>query len=232
MKARRTSGSTGAAQPSFLRLIDCYMRGPVIPTVRCYLLMKRGLYAILIVVQLSSAALSQTDEASEKVRTGTRYKNTLAVFREPEIFPRTTNDSEVYRILVTATFYHPVIIRIESNGTQSVLNAKWLSGQVGYDWGTFQGEKTRNLTEKEWRRLNQLLNRASFWTTSYEQAQPQPNEKGEETVCLDGVDWFLEGSARGTYHVVDRYCPDEGAFKAVGMYMVKLARLNIGLRLK
>jgi len=52
------------------------------------------------------------------------------------------------------------------------------------------------------------------------------------TVCLDGVDWFLEGSAHGKYHVVDRYCPDEGAFKAAGMYMVKLARLNIGLRLK
>src|SRR5439155_5948682 len=113
-----------------------------------------------------------------------------------------------------------------------VLHAKWLSGQVGYDWGTFQSEKTRNLTQKEWRRLNQLLNRASFWTTPYEQVKPQPNEKGEMTVCLDGVDWFLEGSARGTYHVVDRYCPDEGAFKAVGMYMVKLARRNIGLRLK
>jgi len=196
------------------------------------LFMKRGLYAILIVVQLSSVALSQADEASEKVRTGTRYKNTLAVFREPEIFPRSTNDSAAYRLLVTATFYHPLIIRIENNGTQYVLRAKWLSGQVGYDWGTFQGEKTRKLTQKEWRTLNQLVDGASFWRAPYEQAQPQPNEKGEATVCLDGVDWFLEGSARGTYHVVDRYCPDDGGFKAVGMYMVRLARLNIGLRLK
>ena len=194
--------------------------------------MKRGLYAILIVMQLSSVALSQADEASEKVRTGTRYKNTLAAFREPEIFPRANNNSDTYRLLVTATFYHPVIIRIENNGTNYVLNAKWLSGQVGYDWGTFHGQKTSNLTQQEWRRLNQLLNRASFWTTPYEQAKPQPNEKGEETVCLDGVDWFLEGSAHGTYHVVDRYCPDEGAFKAVGMYIVKLAQLKIGLRLK
>jgi len=194
--------------------------------------MKQSLYAILIVMQLATVGLSQADDASEKIRTGTRYKNTLAVFREPELFPPATNNSDAYRLLVTATFYHPVIIRIQNNGTHHVLHAKWLSGQVGYDWGTFQSEKTRNLTQKEWRRLNQLLNRASFWTTPYEQVKPQPNEKGEMTVCLDGVDWFLEGSARGTYHVVDRYCPDEGAFKAVGMYMVKLARRNIGLRLK
>jgi hypothetical protein len=194
--------------------------------------MKRRLYAIVIVLQLWSVGFSQVDKQSENVRTGTRYKNTLAVFRELEIFPTSHNPSETYRLLVTATFYHPVIIRIENNGTQYVLHAKWLSGQVGYDWGTFQGEKTRNLTQKEWSTLNQLLDRASFWTTPYEQEEPQPNDKGEITVCLDGVDWFLEGSASGKYHVVDRYCPDEGPFKSVGMYMVKLARLNIGLRLK
>ena len=194
--------------------------------------MIRGLYSILIILLVSSAIPSQADEASDKVRTGTRYKNTLAVFREPEIFPRANNDSAAYRLLVTATFYHPVMIRIEKSGARHVLRAKWLSGQVGYDWGKFKGEKTANLTEKQWRTLNRLLDRASFWKLPYEQAEPPPNEKGEVTVCLDGVDWFLEGSALGKYHVVDRYCPDEGAFKSVGMYMVKLARLNIGLRLK
>ncbi len=193
--------------------------------------MRRILCGISIIVGLASLALSQ-DNISEKVRTETKYKNTLAVFREPQMFPGATKDSAAYRLLVTATFYHPVIIRIETNGTRHVLRAKWLSGQVGYDWGNFKGEKTLNLTQKQWRTLNRLLERASFWTLPYEQAEPSPNEKGEVTVCLDGVDWFLEGSALGKYHVVDRYCPDEGAFKAVGMYIVKLARLNIGLRLK
>jgi hypothetical protein len=193
--------------------------------------MKCALSAILIIVGLAPLALSQ-DDASERVRTETKYKNTLAVFREPQIVPRTTNDSVAYRLLVTATFYHPVLIRIEKAGARQVLRAKWLSGQVGYDWGNFKGEKTVNLTQEQWRTLNRLLEQASFWTLPYEQAEPQPNEKGEATVCLDGVDWFLEGSALGKYHVVDRYCPDEGAFKTAGMYMVKLARLNIGLRLK
>src|SRR4051812_45685983 len=111
--------------------------------------MKRVLFAILIVVGFTPLALSQ-DDASERVRTGTKYKNTLAVFREPQVVPRTTNDSVAYRLLVTATFYHPVIIRIEKNGARHVLRAKWLSGQVGYDWGNFKGEKTVNLTQKQW----------------------------------------------------------------------------------
>jgi hypothetical protein len=124
--------------------------------------MKRGLYSILIILLVSSAIPSQADEASDKVRTGTRYKNTLAVFRELEIFPRANNDSVAYRLLVTATFYHPVIIRIEKTGARHVLHAKWLSGKVGYDWGKFKGEKTVNLTLKQWRTLNRLLDRASF----------------------------------------------------------------------
>ena len=193
--------------------------------------MRRTLFTILIVLGLPVLALSQ-DDASEKVRTGTKYKNTLAIFREPEIYSRTTSSSATYRLLVTATFYHPVIIRVENNGSRYVLHAKWLSGQVGYDWGKFQGEKTINLTRKQWRTLNRLLERASFWTLPYEQKEPPPNEKSEVTVCLDGVDWFLEGSALGKYHVVDRYCPDAGGLKDVGTYMVKLAQLNIGLRLK
>ena len=86
--------------------------------------MRRGFYSILIILLVSSTIPSQADEGSDKVRTGARYKNTLAVFREPEIFPRANNDSAVYRLLVTATFYHPVIIRIETNGNNYVLHVK------------------------------------------------------------------------------------------------------------
>lgn len=194
--------------------------------------MKIVLHTIVTLALFPAISFPQTVEPSQAVRTGTRYANTLAVFHEPEIFPRPNADSETYRLLVTATFYHPLVVRIERNGNRYVLEAKWLSGQVGYDWGKLKGQKMRHLTQSEWRRLNVLLNRASFWTLPYEDKEPKPNEKGELTVCLDGTDWFLEGSAVSKYHVVDRYCPESGAFKAVGLYMVKLARLNIGLRLK
>jgi hypothetical protein len=109
--------------------------------------------------------------------------------------------------------------------------AKWLSGQVGYDWGTLKGQKTRHRTEREWQKLLQLLDRATFWTLPYEDKEPEPNAKGELTICLDDTDWFLEGVSSGKYHVVDRYCPEANSFKAVGLYMVRLARLGIDLLL-
>jgi hypothetical protein len=194
--------------------------------------MKFAFYSVVMLVLISPCTFSQTEDPSQRIRTETRYKNTLAVFNEPEIIPRANVDSEAFRLLVTATFYHPLIIRIERNGTQYVLHAKWLSGQVGYDWGTLQGQKSRRLTQKQWRTLKVLINKTSFWALASEEKDPEPNEKGEVTVCLDGTDWFLEASATDRYHVVDRYCPEADAFKAVGMFMVKLARLNIGLRLK
>jgi hypothetical protein len=40
-KPRLTQGSTGAAQASLLLLIECYVRGPVIPTVRRLLVASR-----------------------------------------------------------------------------------------------------------------------------------------------------------------------------------------------
>ena len=194
--------------------------------------MKITLYSIVTLVVFRVVCVSQTVDRSQEVRTGTRYANTLAVFHEPEIFPHANADTETYRLLVTATFYHPLVVRIERSGNSYLLEAKWLSGQVGYGWGKLEGQKTRQITQREWRTLNDLLNRSSFWTLPNEDKEPEPNEKGEMTACLDGVGWFLEGSARSKYHVVDRYCPDSDAFKAVGLYMVKLARLNIGLRLK
>jgi hypothetical protein len=131
-----------------------------------------------------------------------------------------------------SSFYHPLIVRLEKKGSQYRLHATWLSGQVGYEWGKLQGQKSRRISPEEWQRFKLLLGKASFWTLNSEEKDPEPNEKGEATVCLDGVDWFLEGSVQHKYHVVDRDCPDEGPFKAVGMYVIHLARVPFNFPLR
>jgi hypothetical protein len=191
--------------------------------------MKKALYAIALLMLFSHNSFSQVSDAAQRIRTGVRYKNTLAVFNEPEIFPPRNADDESYRLLLGATFYHPLIVRLEKRGSQYLLHAKWLSGQIGYEWGRLQGQKSRRLSPEEWHGFKLLLEKASFWTLISEEKDPEPNEKGEVTVCLDGVDWFLEGSVQNKYHVVDRYCPEEGAFKAVGVYVIKLARVPFKL---
>jgi hypothetical protein len=194
--------------------------------------MKKALYAIAILMLFSQSNFSQVSDTAQRIRTDVHYKNTLAVFSEPEIFPPANADDESYRLLLNATFYHPLIVRLEKKGSQYRLQAKWLSGQVGYDWGELHGQNSRRLSPEEWQRFKLLLEKASFWTLTSEEKDPEPNEKGEVTVCLDGVDWFLEGSVQDKYHVVDRYCPEEGTFKAVGMYVIKLAHVPFKLPLR
>jgi hypothetical protein len=197
------------------------------PGVRCFYLMRIRLSILVALLMLPAASLSQEISPAEKLRPDERYQNTLALFKEPQIFPASSPDAEVYRIFISPTFSHALSIRVERAGKDYVLVAKYLSGQVGYDWGTLKGEKKRRLSEKEWRKLLGLLESASFWSLLPEEKEPEPNEKGEVTICLDNTGWYLEGVKDGKYHVVDRYCPELQSFKAIGLYMVKLSKLGV-----
>jgi hypothetical protein len=192
--------------------------------------MKNRIYALAILLLSPVTSLPQESSPAEKIRTSKEYQNTLSLFKEPQIFPAANPDAEVYRILISPTFYHALSIRVERNGKDYGLVAKYTSGQVGYDRGTLKGEKKRHLTEKEWRRLLELINRASFWSLPSNDKEPEPNERGEATICLDNTDWFLEGVSGGKYQVVNRYCPESKDFKAVGLYLVRLSKLGIDER--
>ncbi len=202
----------------------------VMPGVRCFYIMRTGWYILTALLMLPVANLSQEISPAEKLRADERYQNTLSLFREPQIFPPTSPDAEVYRILVFPTFYRALSIRAERSGKGYYLTAKYLSGRVGYDWGTLKGERRRRLSEKEWRKLLGLLESASFWSLPSEEKGPEPNDKGEAAACLDSTGWYLEGVRGGKYHVAGRYCPDRGSFKAVGLYMVELSKLGIDER--
>ena len=189
--------------------------------------MKIRIYTVALLLLFPAMCLSQETSPAEKLRTSKEYLYTLSRFSEPQIYPASNPNVEVYRIFVAPTFSHALSIRVERDGSSYVLVAKYLSGQVGYDWGTLKGEKKRRLKQKEWQKLLDLINQASFWTLPSEDKEPEPNEKGEEIICLDNTHWHLEGVSGGKYHFVERYCPESQSFKAIGLYMVKLSKLGI-----
>ena len=49
---------------------------------------------------------------------------------------------------------------------------------------------------------------------------------GDET-GLDGAQWIIEGLLNGNYHIVDRWSPEEGSIRAIGLHFLKLSDLKV-----
>jgi hypothetical protein len=102
-----------------------------------------------------------------------------------------------------------------------------LSGQGGYGWGKLKKEKHRKVSEKEWRKLLQLIDEASFWPRITVEKEAEPDESGAITICMDSTSWTLKGLHNNKYHMVYRYCPDLKSIKTVGLYMLQLTGWGI-----
>lgn len=186
--------------------------------------MRLLVFTIAILISLPLPAYSQGAITAQSLRTRKQYRNTLALFREPQIFPGTGSNVEVYRVFVAPTFGHPISIRVEKNRDGYFVIAKGLSGQGGYRWGRLKHQTRRRLNQAEWHRLIELLSAASFWTLPAEAEETKPNEKGEITICMDGTSWYLEGVKGETYQAVDRECMLAKTIRAIGLYMVRLSK--------
>jgi hypothetical protein len=188
--------------------------------------MRTRITFLTLLLLVPTFAYTQATNPAEALRAQKRYRNTLTIFKERQIFPAPSN-SEVYRVFIVPTFRHPISIRIEKTRAGYFLFAKGLSGQGGYEWGRLNRRTQRRLNQTEWQGLVDVLDAASFWTLPSNDEEPKPDEKGAVTVCLDGTSWYLEGAKGRAYQAVDRYCPASKNFKAVGLYMLKLSRLGI-----
>lgn len=149
------------------------------------------------------------------------------VFGETPALPIDDVNVESYRITIIPTFFKPIKIRVEKHNGEYRIVAKRLSGQGGFDAGTLEVEKSRALKDSEWRHLMSLLAASQFWEMSYLEKEPKPNEKGEVEICLDGSEWVLEGVRNGEFHAVNRYCPTDKRFQAIGLLLTKLSGFKI-----
>ena len=187
----------------------------------------KSIFSLPIILTLFVAALAQGESVRQKLLSSPGTIKVSKLFREVPVLPTDDPKAEIYRITFIPTFYNPIKIRVEKHNDDYILIAKRLSGQGGYDAGTLQSEKRRKLRQHEWNRLLDLLKEAGFWELPYVEKESGPNAKGEETICLDGSEWVIEGVRNGQYHAVNRYCPEVKSFEAIGLYLVKLSGLRV-----
>jgi hypothetical protein len=48
---------------------------------------------------------------------------------------------------------------------------------------------------------------------------------------VDGAQWIIEGARNGTYHIVDRWSPEDGEIRALGLLILNdLAKMKLAAK--
>jgi len=151
------------------------------------------------------------------------YSHALKVLAEPSLLELAKNSSsESYRFLWLRTFHHPVAIRLDvrPDGT-GALTKKVGSGSAGFPYTVrlVIENVSRPLTREQTQGFLAMLIRLGFWSL--------PSHINDQT-GTDGSQWVIEGVKEGKYHVVDRWSPDAGAVRELGLSLaLEMAYMNV-----
>lgn len=152
------------------------------------------------------------------------YSSSLAAMQEPSLFPLKGKSVETYRFLWLRAFHPPVAVRLWKTGNQSYVSTKQLSG-VGVPRNgeaifpkTLAVNETHSIADEEWARFQELLKKAEFWSLP---------TSDETLIGLDGSGWLLEGLKQDQYHMVHRQSPEQGAYREVCIYLLRVSRVKI-----
>lgn len=147
------------------------------------------------------------------------YSKQLDSLKETSLYKMRENCSTIaYRFVWLRTFHHPVAVRIVL-APDSIVVSKVCDGAGGYDPGNLIINKSGPLSPKEVIELNTKLKSSNFWEL------PSVNVETNQINC-DGAQWIIEGVKAGKYHVVDRWSPDSGAIKNLGLFFLKLGNID------
>jgi hypothetical protein len=127
------------------------------------------------------------------------YGKSLERMSEPRL-PGLAKDvnANVYRIMILPTWGNPIAVRVQRHGELYSLSARRLDGQGGYDPGKLVESKNSELSTKDSKTLEQLIQNVSFFQL--------PTD--DDVFGHDGDEWIIEGVSQGKYHVVVRWCAD------------------------
>jgi hypothetical protein len=150
------------------------------------------------------------------------YSSSLAAMEEPPL--KDKRNIEEYRFLWLRSFHPPVSVRLWQTGTQSYMSTKQLSN-VGVPKNgeavfikTLAVNETRSMTKEEWAHFQELLKKAEFWSMPTTDETP---------IGLDGAGWLLEGVKQDQYHVVHRQSPEDGTYREVCIYLMRVSGVKI-----
>jgi len=100
-----------------------------------------------------------------------------------------------------------------------VITTKVARGTAGFRPGQLSENMSRPLMREQTQAFLKRLGKVGFWSL--------PNPVIDQTGA-DGSQWIIEGVKKGNYHVVDRWSPEQGAIRELGLYLaVGLALMNI-----
>jgi hypothetical protein len=159
------------------------------------------------------------------------YADQLRDLKEPSLWQLSkTQKTQTYRFLWLRSFHHPTSVRLDvgEDGT-AVVTTKITSGQGGDEPRKLIVNKSHSLTKEQTASFLDLINEAGFWDlATYEEEVVGPDGKKIVEVHVDGAEWILEGAKDGKYKVVDRWSPEKGPVRALGLTMlIDLAKLKL-----
>ena len=122
------------------------------------------------------------------------------------------------RFVWLRSFDKPIIVRIQEQADgRAIIEAKRLSGDGGYEPGEVEERFIRDLTLAEFGAFKALLEGSALST------EPAANcDEG-----LDGARWVLEVIDEGQYSFFDRWTPEKGAVRDVGLAILKLSGFDL-----
>jgi len=144
------------------------------------------------------------------------YSKMLFALKEPLLFNK-KNNNIVFRFTMLRTFNNPIVIRIERKNDTCKLIWKKSSGAGGYEPGIIKLNKEKKITDKDWTKFIDLINKSGFWDLPTVE-----NDIGG----FDGSEWILEGTTDDYYHVVSKWTPSGCSFYNCCDYLISLTDLE------
>lgn len=142
------------------------------------------------------------------------YSEHLSAANEPSLLKALDQGAlspAVYRFTWLRSFDKPIVIRIEElEGGALQMTASRLSGMGGYEPGAVEARIVRRLSHEEAKQFRRALSGAN-------------GLRLKAVTCdlgFDGAQWILEGVDRGRYRFVERWTPDRGSVRALGLVML------------
>lgn len=150
------------------------------------------------------------------------YAQNLFALREESLFSeQLAPGSAVYRFLWLRSFHNPVSVRLRvfPDG-RGVATLKVSDGAGGYNPGSLAEQKEVPVSAEDVAVfLAKLEQGAHFWDLPTE--PPENCSKDSCTVGVDGARWIWEANSEGRYHIVDRWSPDKGEYRAAAMFLLR-----------
>jgi len=122
------------------------------------------------------------------------------------------------RFVWLRSFDKPIIVRIQGQADgRTTIEAKRLSGAGGYEAGEVEEHLLRDITPVEFEAFAAMLEESALST------EPASNcDAG-----MDGAQWILEVIDGGEYSFFNRWTPEKGAVREVGLAMLRLTGFEL-----